>query len=1284
MKKFALLSTVFFFIAALILLGIEKTSELTLKGNWNIESIQMSKQMGATIDRLFSEKLDQLQQLSIHVATDSLLLSRVVSTTPLEITQAFTTLKSYADREDVSIDIVDPRGNYILWYGRSVLPNYRNILADQSSDTIAFTAVAGVRSYLSFAVYVERWSFFIIVSTPLDINYPISNRYISPVRFSSQLSREVGTEVKLVADPISYKKENEWIIQPLRDSREMTILYALYKSPELSEALETLHRAYAPFISLMVALFCGALVGLIVVRTSHLGETHKIARDLLLCIFSGIVLHLVRFPEVFLSQEMIGTIQFRITSSLIQLTNPIDSLRFLLFLSFAVVTLIRHLRIASPSVSGSVASRIGVSVGMLVAITTILVFYLGVLRLFIEDSRFPFLGITEVPPSFWGGIMQFNVLLLSLSIIALQFSGILFLRSRYLRTLSMVPAEAIIFGVLLCSGFLTGWFFRLMTGNQYWDYAIIANIVLLGVLSLISNMFKITVYNWYKKTAIVLIILGYASFATVEAIYASLRTNDNNRIEESMSSISRPSHSGAAQRVNRILSETVDEISADLSRQEYSDDVANIPAFSVWANSQLGRKGYNSAISILDRGYRELSHFAVGLTYTDQQAALNLLHSESVFDTSKRFSAPRMIRKNIYATEVPIRSREQSITGFVLVMLSLEGKRLFRNELAEPLQMASFMSVSLPYRELVLSEYRNGNLFSTTDAHYAVPILSRDLLMSIEQQPNNKVFDDISISNKDFEIYYLQHPTTAGVVHAISLERIDPLLYFFFVGQLLMTSAVLLVLAWPIVWGFNRWKGIRFVPGFREKILISFGFLVLAPIFLLAYYNQNISEERLQETISTTLRRNLELVEQEIVSATSVPGNSQPPMSNEFCESIAGKLGIDFSVFTNNNLQATSRPELYEAQILDDRLNSDAFQSLVIRNDQYYEAKEKVGDVEYTVGYKPIYLRKRLACILVLPALVEQSILLRELSERNALLIGIYTIVFIVAALVGFFISFLLTKQLRNLRLATKSIAEGNLDIRLNPLSHDEIGDLERAFNEMASELKQKREEVKQAERELAWKEMAKQVAHEIKNPLTPMKLSVQHLLQAYRDGSPGFDKIFERVSKTLLDQIEALSKIATEFSRFARMPRGSFSKVDVVAAVRETIDLFREIEGISFQISIPQEECIVIADADELRRVFINVVRNSIQAIERNGTISCNVIRESTNCTITIADTGGGINKEILPKVMLPNFSTKSDGMGLGLSMSKKIVEELGGTIRIASLVGKGTTVTIMLPVCK
>jgi len=220
-------------------------------------------------------------------------------------------------------------------------------------------------------------------------------------------------------------------------------------------------------------------------------------------------------------------------------------------------------------------------------------------------------------------------------------------------------------------------------------------------------------------------------------------------------------------------------------------------------------------------------------------------------------------------------------------------------------------------------------------------------------------------------------------------------------------------------------------------------------------------------------------------------------------------------------------------------------------------------------------------------------------------------------------------------------------------------------------------------ERDMAWREMAKQVAHEIKNPLTPMKLSIQYLQNTLASDPERAQNIAQNISNTIIEQIDNLSHIATEFSNFAKMPKATNEKIILNEVLTSTHDLFRERDDMDISLYVPIDEIYVFADRHQLLRLFNNLIKNAIQSIpkSRRGAIDIRLYRKSDIAIVSISDNGSGIEKEMQNRVFYPNFTTKSSGTGLGLAISSNIIETLNGRIYFETREGDGTTFYVEIP---
>jgi len=235
----------------------------------------------------------------------------------------------------------------------------------------------------------------------------------------------------------------------------------------------------------------------------------------------------------------------------------------------------------------------------------------------------------------------------------------------------------------------------------------------------------------------------------------------------------------------------------------------------------------------------------------------------------------------------------------------------------------------------------------------------------------------------------------------------------------------------------------------------------------------------------------------------------------------------------------------------------------------------------------------------------------------------------------------------------------------------------------MTKELARSRDELKKVERESAWRDIARQVAHEIKNPLTPMKLAMQHLNHAYTMGSDSFNSILQATNKMIIDQIEILNRIATEFSDFAKMPSRNYIRLNIDEIVRDTVTLMNTEGKISLTIDSGKES-FVYGDKDEVKRALINIIRNSLQAIDEkmcehpNGKVSVEGKQNNGYYSVFVRDNGTGMDDQTLQMLFEPYFSTKSTGMGLGLVITKKIIDDMKAKIYVRSRINEGTEVEI------
>lgn len=394
---------------------------------------------------------------------------------------------------------------------------------------------------------------------------------------------------------------------------------------------------------------------------------------------------------------------------------------------------------------------------------------------------------------------------------------------------------------------------------------------------------------------------------------------------------------------------------------------------------------------------------------------------------------------------------------------------------------------------------------------------------------------------------------------------------------------------------------------------------------------------------------------------------------------IADVHNVNFNIYDlEGGLIKGSRPK-FNNDSISICLSAEVLNKLALSpTKRYIEQRAALGD-RYQASYTYIMDPKfKPIGILNLPYFEDNSFNDMELREFLLRLGGVYFLMLITAITMAYLISKYITRSLQTIaeKMEMTNLGMQNKKIIIKNPS-EEIGKLIDSYNAMIEELEQSAVKLARSEREQAWREMAKQVAHEIKNPLTPMRLSVQSFERKFNPKDPDSKTKISEFSKSLIQQIDIMSNIASAFSNFANMPAQQNETLNVVAIVKLALDIFNE-DYIYF--SAEEDEIIAKIDRTQLIRVITNLVKNAVQAITEveNPRILVSVTTDGSFVKITVDDNGIGIDDSLKEKIFEPKFTTKSSGMGLGLGMVKNIVETYGGTIDLISQIGMGTSFTV------
>lgn len=384
---------------------------------------------------------------------------------------------------------------------------------------------------------------------------------------------------------------------------------------------------------------------------------------------------------------------------------------------------------------------------------------------------------------------------------------------------------------------------------------------------------------------------------------------------------------------------------------------------------------------------------------------------------------------------------------------------------------------------------------------------------------------------------------------------------------------------------------------------------------------------------------------------------------------------------------SSSNYEYFDLGLLPDTLSNSTLKELSTSGGRYILSKKLNGeDFFYSLRYIRNENGEPLAVVNI-PYFTSDQINKEETEEFLLALAQVYALLLIAGLVVAYYLSNSITSNLSDITESINSISLSGENRELTWESDDEVGSLVSAYNEKVRELEKSAQQLARSEREIAWKEMAKQVAHEIKNPLTPMMLQVQQLERSWKDGREDFPVRLERFKETMTEQIETLSRIATEFSEFAKLPEAKNEIVDVQETIGKIASLFQGSNDYQLICEFPEKKCLVQMDKDHLSRAMNNLITNAIQAIPDNKKgeieieLSCSF---DGGVIISITDNGKGIPKSDLDRIFQPNFTTKSGGTGLGLAMVQRMIEQASGNISVVSKEDFGTTFILNLPAHK
>ena len=719
------------------------------------------------------------------------------------------------------------------------------------------------------------------------------------------------------------------------------------------------------------------------------------------------------------------------------------------------------------------------------------------------------------------------------------------------------------------------------------------------------------------------------------------------------------------------------------------------PAFNIWTDTGLAAARITSGIELYGADRRLVSRFALNIPEYANRAIARTWQGSGctwqVFHEVDRFGGED--RPMLHA-ERGLCGPGDSLSGAVVVHIARDYRSL------------PFVSSANPYAELLgapgsgAQESRLMGLqlvvygwafrpsFASGQVAWPIDVETAHRLEASrasfwETLPTSAATYRVYFSNNRGGIYAIGYPTPTPFQHLTRLASAATLtagIFLLFVLGSTLQAPFARRGAAPLAAVFDEIR-----TSFHRKLFLFFVFAAVAPVLLLsmafrAYMTQKFTDDVQGES------KALVTVAQRVVAEFIAIQNSTAPPAGSLTDDVmvwTGRvLEQDVNLFQGATLEATSQRDLFDSGLLPKRTPAAVYRAIALDRLPTAVVHDRLGDVPYLVAAAPLGSSNR-DTVLCLPLALRQREIDREIDElsRGMLVGGVFVI--LVAAALGASIAGRISDPVARLTRATRQIAKGDLDVRIVADTADELRRLVDDFNGMAATLGAQRAELVRSHQFKAWAEMARQVAHEIKNPLTPIQLAAEHLQRVHEDQQRPLGQVFDLCLSTILRQVRLLRQIAGEFANFAGEPRANLTDVSPRDLVVEVLTPYRAGLGpeVTIDLALPGDLPAVHVDRTLVGRALTNIFENALQAMPQGGSVRVSGSAEEHAVVIDVADTGVGMDATAARRAFEPYFSTKTAGSGLGLVNAKRNVELCGGTMTLVSVAGQGTTVTITLP---
>ncbi len=1212
--------------------------------------------------------------------------SLLVSPFPEKKERIFALFKNLnLDEGKEGIAYCNRQGDMILWYGNvidlktifseeewenpSVLSESSLLIQEKASVYTVFFQRADQDHYLAF---YRLLAFMPLYKTPYLKQYQflkpklLSNSHVYYHDFREDVSGFENFfarhEDEYIGQP-RLQDEVQTIFFPLRNEKEKIVARITLSSPPLSAKL----TAQKENIQLLFYLFFGlSLLFLLLyfLKTPSFNKKKK-SLTLLYVILILIGLRALFFPFSHLEKIQSLPIFSPADCSFISLSgltkSPADIFLTSLFLFLIVLTLKIYFQgLKNKKKTLSFPLSLGANL-VLIAVFVFLVFiFQEILSRLVFHSNLNLLRFT----------FHLSFLLLHLSIILFFLAFLLAI----LIGMNVIARYSSHFYLLLAVFILEFGVYIYLLRERYFPLFFVCQAGVVVFIFLFASFPRLS-----RRKGVLFAAFLLSTFFIYSSLHLFISVRKRSLIQYSLQNIIKSQEDWGNFLITQSLSQIEKRKEAILSFLQNSQQ----PEFahSLWERTLIAKFNWYSSLEIWSSERALLSRFS-----------LNVPKLFSLDEELPRSSDWTILRQNIpflgkerdFLIAYKDWSEEEAHLGRMILYLSIDYDMLpflySANPYFELLRVSSIPSLNQFETGFAIFDLNGKLLFNPNKISSGIPT---HLLEKITTS-NDSVWSRFRDKNKNFECFYFKNNNR---IYSLFLPIKKFMSYSVEFLKLFFLYLIFLFLLLGLTLAFSRKKRIQNpLWSFSNRVYISFFIVAVIPLLLFTFFTRNffsrIFSQQFKEKAEIHANIAQRVMEDYVFFQHQEHLSPRLPPENVVLW-ISSTISNDVNLYQEGKLISSSRREFFDSGLLPELIDGEIYYKIQYENNPFYTQTQNIGDYSFHTLTIP-YVLGQTQLFISLPFPLEQQ----EISEATEDLIEFmfFISVFFVAVVLFFArgIGGMIITPIKNLLAGTKEVSLGNLEIAIEHKSKDEMKTLIDGFNTMVRNLKKHQQELAEMSKKVAWAEMARKVAHEIKNPLTPIQLSAEHILKVYEDKPEDLDRILKESASYIIKEAENLRKIAQQFLEISKETPLHKEPIDLKEMTKETVDPYKKIlsDRIVFKEFYVGDSFRLKGDKDRLIIAIRNVLTNAIEAIKNKGEIKIKISKEKTRIKFEISDTGVGIKRGLVNKIFDPYFSTKDVGTGLGLSIAKNIIESHGGTIRASSQENKGMKILIILPV--